>query len=58
MGTWEIVDTPLNANLVDSKIVLRLKLDADGIPSDIRQGLSHEASLSEKASTSKRHSCQ
>ncbi|UTT88052.1 hypothetical protein NDA17_002715 [Ustilago hordei] len=32
MGTWEIVDTPPNANLVDSKIVLRLKLDADGIP--------------------------
>ncbi|KAJ1577784.1 hypothetical protein NDA15_002867 [Ustilago hordei] len=32
MGTWEIVDTPPNANLVNSKIVLRLKLDADGIP--------------------------
>ncbi|SPC65616.1 related to retrotransposon protein [Ustilago sp. UG-2017b] len=32
MGTWEIVDTPPNASLVDSKIVLRLKLDADGIP--------------------------
>ncbi|SOV06014.1 uncharacterized protein UDID_19249 [Ustilago sp. UG-2017a] len=32
MGTWKIVDTPPNANLIDSKIVLRLKLDADGIP--------------------------
>ena len=32
MGTWEIVDKPPNANLVDSKIVLRLKLDADGVP--------------------------
>ncbi|SPC63224.1 related to retrotransposon protein [Ustilago sp. UG-2017b] len=32
MGTWEIVDTPPNASLVDSKIVLRLKLDADRIP--------------------------
>ncbi|KAJ1034260.1 hypothetical protein NDA18_001123 [Ustilago nuda] len=32
MGTWEIVDTSPNANLVDSKIVLRLKLDADRIP--------------------------
>ncbi|CCF54679.1 hypothetical protein NDA11_006033 [Ustilago hordei] len=32
MGTWEIVDIPPNANLVDSKIVLKLKLDADGIP--------------------------
>ncbi|KAJ1025409.1 hypothetical protein NDA13_004221 [Ustilago tritici] len=32
MGTWEIVDVPPNANLVDSKIVLRLKLDADSVP--------------------------
>ncbi|SOV09359.1 uncharacterized protein UDID_18563 [Ustilago sp. UG-2017a] len=32
MGTWEIVDVPPNARLVDSKIILRLKLDADGIP--------------------------
>ena len=32
MGTWEVVDKPPNANLVDSKIVLRLKLDADGVP--------------------------
>ncbi|SPC64098.1 uncharacterized protein UHOD_11400 [Ustilago sp. UG-2017b] len=32
MGTWEIVDVPPNTRLVDSKIVLRLKLDADGIP--------------------------
>ncbi|SOV07446.1 uncharacterized protein UDID_18905 [Ustilago sp. UG-2017a] len=35
MGTWEIVDVPPNTRLVDSKIVLRLKLDADGIPLDI-----------------------
>ena len=32
MGIWEIVDVPPNTRLVDSKIVLRLKLDADGIP--------------------------
>ncbi|SOV09251.1 uncharacterized protein UDID_18538 [Ustilago sp. UG-2017a] len=32
MGTWEIVDVPPNTRLVDSKIVLRLKLDANGIP--------------------------
>ncbi|KAJ1034267.1 hypothetical protein NDA18_001130 [Ustilago nuda] len=32
MGTWEIVDIPPNTNLVDSKIILKLKLDADGIP--------------------------
>ncbi|SPC67392.1 related to retrotransposon protein [Ustilago sp. UG-2017b] len=32
MGTWEIVDVLLDTKLVDSKIVLRLKLDADGIP--------------------------
>ncbi|SOV04575.1 uncharacterized protein UDID_17138 [Ustilago sp. UG-2017a] len=32
MGTWEIVDVPPNTRLVDSKIVLQLKLDADGIP--------------------------
>ncbi|CCF48705.1 hypothetical protein NDA14_007033 [Ustilago hordei] len=32
MGTWEIVDIPPNANLIDSKIILQLKLDADGIP--------------------------
>ena len=32
MGTWEVVDVPPNTRLVDSKIVLRLKLDADGIP--------------------------
>ncbi|KAJ1570716.1 hypothetical protein NDA11_002981 [Ustilago hordei] len=32
MGTWEVMDIPLNTRLVDSKIVLCLKLDADGIP--------------------------
>ncbi|SPC60796.1 related to retrotransposon protein [Ustilago sp. UG-2017b] len=32
MGTWEIMDVPPNTRLVDSKIVLQLKLDADGIP--------------------------
>ncbi|SOV06448.1 uncharacterized protein UDID_17467 [Ustilago sp. UG-2017a] len=32
MGTWEIVDVPPNTRLVNSKIVLQLKLDADGIP--------------------------
>ncbi|SPC63918.1 uncharacterized protein UHOD_11377 [Ustilago sp. UG-2017b] len=32
MGTWEIMDVPPNTGLVDSKIILRLKLDADGIP--------------------------
>ncbi|KAJ1035115.1 hypothetical protein NDA18_000713 [Ustilago nuda] len=32
MGTWEIVDVPPETKLVDSKIVLRLKLDANGIP--------------------------
>ncbi|KAJ1027618.1 hypothetical protein NDA18_003618 [Ustilago nuda] len=32
MGTWEIVDIPPETKLVDSKIVLHLKLDADGIP--------------------------
>ncbi|SOV07326.1 uncharacterized protein UDID_18873 [Ustilago sp. UG-2017a] len=32
MGTGEIMDVPPNTRLVDSKIVLWLKLDADGIP--------------------------
>ncbi|KAJ1031097.1 hypothetical protein NDA18_002316 [Ustilago nuda] len=32
MGTWEVMDIPPNTRLVDSKIVLHLKLDADGIP--------------------------
>ncbi|SPC61539.1 related to retrotransposon protein [Ustilago sp. UG-2017b] len=32
MGTWEVMDVPPNTRLVDSKIVLCLKLDADGIP--------------------------
>ncbi|SYW77410.1 uncharacterized protein UHO2_07252 [Ustilago hordei] len=32
MGTWEIVDIPPNTKLVNSKIVLHLKLDADGVP--------------------------
>ncbi|SPC67368.1 related to retrotransposon protein [Ustilago sp. UG-2017b] len=32
MGTWEIMDVPPNTRLVNSKIVLQLKLDADGIP--------------------------
>ncbi|KAJ1599384.1 hypothetical protein NDA14_000256 [Ustilago hordei] len=32
MGTWEIVDVPPNTKLVDSKIILHLKLDADGVP--------------------------
>ncbi|KAJ1583493.1 hypothetical protein NDA11_007805 [Ustilago hordei] len=31
MGTWEIVDIPPNANLIDSKIILWLKLDTDSI---------------------------
>lgn len=39
MGTWEIVDRPAGSPLVDSKIVLRLKLDADGVP------LKHKARL-------------
>ncbi|SPC65046.1 related to retrotransposon protein [Ustilago sp. UG-2017b] len=32
MGTWKIMDVPPNTRLVDSKIVLWLKLGADGIP--------------------------
>ncbi|SYW77682.1 uncharacterized protein UHO2_02490 [Ustilago hordei] len=32
MGTWEVVHQPPGVPLVDSKIVLRLKLDADGVP--------------------------
>ncbi|KAJ1018426.1 hypothetical protein NDA18_006580 [Ustilago nuda] len=32
MGTWEVVDVLLNTKLVDSKMVLWLKLDANGIP--------------------------
>ena len=39
MGTWKIVDHPPGVLLVDSKIVLRLKLDADGVP------LKHKARL-------------
>ena len=39
MGTWRIVDHPPGVPLVDSKIVLRLKLDADGVP------LKHKARL-------------
>ncbi|UTT90432.1 hypothetical protein NDA17_003904 [Ustilago hordei] len=32
MGTWEVVHQPPGVPLVDSKVVLRLKLDADGMP--------------------------
>ncbi|SPC65519.1 related to retrotransposon protein [Ustilago sp. UG-2017b] len=32
MGTWEVVHHPQGVPLVDSKVVLRLKLDADGVP--------------------------
>ncbi|KAJ1039781.1 hypothetical protein NDA10_006566 [Ustilago hordei] len=32
MGTWEVVHQPPGVPLVDSKVVLRLKLDTDGIP--------------------------
>ncbi|SOV05550.1 uncharacterized protein UDID_18455 [Ustilago sp. UG-2017a] len=32
MGTWEVVNHPPGVPLVDSKVVLRLKLDADGVP--------------------------
>ncbi|SOV08457.1 uncharacterized protein UDID_17399 [Ustilago sp. UG-2017a] len=32
MGTWEIMDIPPYTRLVDSKIILWLKLDANGIP--------------------------
>lgn len=32
MGTWEEVDAPDGALLVDSKLVLRIKTDANGIP--------------------------
>ncbi|KAJ1019494.1 hypothetical protein NDA18_005977 [Ustilago nuda] len=45
MGTWEIVDVPPETKLVDSKIVLHLKLDADGIP------VRHKARLIERGFT-------
>ncbi|KAJ1018391.1 hypothetical protein NDA18_006545 [Ustilago nuda] len=32
MGTWEVVHHPPGVLLVDSKVVLRLKLDTDGVP--------------------------
>ncbi|SOV08353.1 uncharacterized protein UDID_17359 [Ustilago sp. UG-2017a] len=32
MGTWEVVNHPPGVPLVDSKVVLQLKLDADGVP--------------------------
>ncbi|KAJ1601300.1 hypothetical protein NDA14_001112 [Ustilago hordei] len=32
MGTWEIMDVPPNTKLFNSKIILHLKLDADGVP--------------------------
>ncbi|KAJ1024361.1 hypothetical protein NDA18_004530 [Ustilago nuda] len=32
MGTWEVVNHPSGVPLVDSKVVLWLKLDADGVP--------------------------
>ncbi|SOV08820.1 uncharacterized protein UDID_17752 [Ustilago sp. UG-2017a] len=32
MGTWEVANHPPGVPLVDSKVVLRLKLDADGVP--------------------------
>ncbi|SPC65211.1 related to retrotransposon protein [Ustilago sp. UG-2017b] len=32
MGTWEVVHQPPGVPLVDSKVVLWLKLDADGMP--------------------------
>ncbi|SPC63760.1 related to retrotransposon protein [Ustilago sp. UG-2017b] len=39
MGTWEVVHHPPGVPLVDSKVVLRLKLDADGVP------IKHKAQL-------------
>ncbi|CCF52923.1 hypothetical protein NDA11_001978 [Ustilago hordei] len=32
MNIWGIVDKPTNAHLVDSKLVLNIKTDANGIP--------------------------
>ena len=32
MGTWEVVNHLPGAPLMDSKVVLQLKLDADGVP--------------------------
>lgn len=32
MGTWEVVDKPKDAHLVDSKMVLKIKTDADLVP--------------------------
>ncbi|SYW81775.1 uncharacterized protein UHO2_00280 [Ustilago hordei] len=32
MGTWEVVHQPPGVPLVDSKVVLQLKLDTDGVP--------------------------
>ncbi|SOV04864.1 uncharacterized protein UDID_17218 [Ustilago sp. UG-2017a] len=32
MGTWKVVHQPPGVPLVDSKVVLRLKLDANGVP--------------------------
>ncbi|KAJ1023703.1 hypothetical protein NDA18_004686 [Ustilago nuda] len=32
MGTWEVVHHPPGVPLVDSKVVLQLKLNADGVP--------------------------
>ncbi|SPC64632.1 uncharacterized protein UHOD_11970 [Ustilago sp. UG-2017b] len=32
MHIWEVVDTPKNAHLVDSKLVLNIKTDANGMP--------------------------
>ncbi|SOV06544.1 uncharacterized protein UDID_17512 [Ustilago sp. UG-2017a] len=40
MGTWEIMDVPPNTRLVDSKIVLRLKLVARGFTQ--REGIDFE----------------
>lgn len=32
MGTWEVVDPPEGVRLVDSKLVLRIKTDSNGVP--------------------------
>ncbi|KAJ1045369.1 hypothetical protein NDA10_003424 [Ustilago hordei] len=58
MGTWEVVHQPPGVPLVDSKVVLRLKLDADGVPVKHKARLVARASHRERGSTTKKPSLQ
>ncbi|KAJ1040032.1 hypothetical protein NDA10_003991 [Ustilago hordei] len=58
MGTWEVVHQPPGVPLVDSKVVLRLKLDADGVPVKHKARLVARGFTQRGGSTTKKPSLQ